>query len=52
MDLEVGLDLEDLGLVDAFLEEVDDAARHEAQALYLQGVQDGIEILKCIGIFK
>lgn len=48
-----GLLLEDQKeLVDAFLEEIDDAARHEAQALYLQGVQNGIEIMKCIGIFK
>ena len=38
-------------LVDAFLEEIDDAAQHEVQAVYLQGVRDGIDILKSLGVF-
>ena len=38
-------------LIDAFLEEIDDAAQHEVQAEYLQGVRDGIGILKSLGVF-
>lgn len=38
-------------LVDAFLEEIEDAVRQEEQVVYLQGVRDGIDILKSLGVF-
>lgn len=48
----VGLLMEDQKeLVDAFLDEIDDAAQHESQAVYLQGMRDGIDILKSLGVF-
>ncbi len=37
-------------IVDAFLQEMDDAARRELDAVYFQGMLDGVSILRVLGV--